>query len=113
MIAAERPVIRTTGGLVRSPAVRAIPWDLLSDEQSVAEHVWSALADAPVSRRDVVRLLDTENLRWSEAGRDLIYTYADGPRQSGSPVETEWYVEFRFDDDRLAELSVEKRHIGP
>ena len=108
----------STGPAERIEPVRHIDWTRLSDEQTVLDQVWAALPAAPEQRdrAHVVAFLQHEGLIPAGADDDrTLYTYADGPREPGSLVECEWYLEFRFvrDDGRLGELAVEKRLVGP
>jgi hypothetical protein len=64
-------------------------------------------------RRDVEEFLRKEGLAVAQAGPNVVFAYADGPRVPRSPVQTEWYLEFQFDDETLVQLGVEKRLIGP
>jgi len=98
--------------------VRHIDWTRLDDERAVLAQVWAALPAAQ-EQRDKAHLLSfleheglvAESIQQGKA----LYAYADGPREPSSPVECEWYLEFRCDRDggRLAEVTVEKRLIGP
>src|SRR5438094_723902 len=103
----------STSARTRRPPLRRIPWHVLHDEREVSDQVWSALPEERATRKDVEQFLRDEDLTPAEAGRDILYTYADGPREPGSPVQSEWYIEFCFNDQQLVELGVEKRLIGP
>jgi len=108
----------STGPVDRIEPVRHIDWARLPDEQAVSDQIWAALPTDPKQRdRSGVRLfLEREGLKAAEIdeGR-VVYAYANGPSKPGSPVECEWYLEFRFDGagHRLGELAVEKRLVGP
>lgn len=75
--------------------------------------MWSALPEEHATRADVEQFMRGEGLTAAEAGPSILFAYADGPRVPGSPVQSEWYLEFRFADDQLAEFAVEKPLLGP
>ena len=108
----------STGPVQRIEPHRHIDWVRQTDEQAVSDQIWAALASNPEQRdrSGVWRFLEQEGLKAAEIddGR-VVYAYADGRSEPGSPVECEWYLEFRFDgaDHRLGELAVEKRLVGP
>ena len=97
----------------RPARIRRIPWHVLHSEQDASDQVWSGLPEGSVTRSDVEQFLREEGLTSAEASPDILYAYADGPREPGSPVQSEWYIEFRFEDQQLVGISVEKRLIGP
>jgi hypothetical protein len=103
----------STGARVRHPPLRRIAWQVLDDERETSDQVWSALPPRRATRADVEKFLQDEGLAAGEDGSTTLYTYADGPRVAGSPVQSEWYLEFRFAKGKLVELAVEKRLLGP
>ena len=110
---AAKPMVPSTSARTRSPALRRIPWHLLHDEQEASDQVWSALPEEHVTRQHVERFLREEGLVPAVAGSNILYAYADGPRELGSPVQSEWYFEFRFADQQRVQLGIEKRLLGP
>jgi hypothetical protein len=107
MLTSTRPGVRAT-------PTRRIPWTALAEERDVADQLWSALPAAdPVSKSAVLAFLRVEGLESVQPHKGLIYAYADGPQETGSPVETEWRLQFHFAADQLTELTVEKHLVGP
>src|SRR5437764_15253988 len=107
MLTSTRPTVRAT-------PVRRIPWTALEEERDVADQIWSALPpEGPVSTSAVLAFLKNEGLEAVEPHKGLVYAYADGSQEAGSPVEAEWRLQFRFAGEQLTELTVEKHFIGP
>jgi len=107
MLTSTRPAVRAT------PPPR-IPWARLTEEREVSDQVWSALpAEGAVLLDEVRAFLQREGLQFASPQQGVLYAYADGPHEQDSPVETEWYLEFRFVEDQLVELAVEKHLVGP
>jgi hypothetical protein len=104
---------RSTGARTRRPPLRRIPWQALDEEEDAADQVWSALPEHRATLEDVRRFLANEGLRPGELAGDALYAYADGPTEMGSPVQSEWYLEFQFVGDLLSVLAIEKRLVGP
>ncbi len=108
----------STGPAQRIEPTRHVDWARLADEQALSDQIWVALPTDPKQRdRSAVRrFLEHEGLKVAEIDDgQVVYAYADGPSEPGSPVECEWYLEFRFDSEghQLGELAVEKRFVGP
>jgi hypothetical protein len=68
---------------------RHIDWAGLADEQALSDQIWAALPTDPKQRdrSGVRKFLEHEGLRVAEIddGR-VVYAYADGPSEPGSPV---------------------------
>ena len=104
---------RSTRAPAQNPPHRRIPWTALSEERDVAGQIWGALAEEHVTRSHIEQFFRDEGLVPCVIEPDIVYAYADGPRVPGSPVQSEWLIEFHFAEGLMTELLVEKRLLGP
>lgn len=65
------------------------------------------------TRQAVVDMLTNQGLVPVYLSPGRMYVYLDVPPSLDSPVQAEWYIEFRFASDALIGVDVQQRLVGP
>lgn len=89
----------------------AIQWKSLSDAESVRQAIEEQLPEnASVS--DVISFCTAQRLEHSELVNNVIYCSAPAPNRWWL-IKSKWLIQFHFEQDRLAAITVETGHTGP